>query len=332
MTDRLPPRLREVSTVGVYSPSGAFADDPHKLALYEAGLAQLRGLGLTVVEAEHTRGAWHHASGTAQDRVADLRQLLNHPEVDLILPSIGGHVTSQMLPLLDVEEIADSGKALLGFSDNALLPLVLADRTGTIGVHHGADVPFWFGRFAEGLYPLTLRSFTETIRGRPISEGPRPCRGVRGLSAAEGLCGVVAVQVTRAAIRTAATMVTVRPVLRLRPRRPARGRTRPAPARRLTHEPGHELAHATTRGRDHGGRVGVRTGHAEATGDDLAVRGLPHSSPEGLEPAVQAPNPGLEAPHRLPLANQQVTGWIGILRPHRVLDLDEARRRGGLPW
>lgn len=189
MTDRLPPRLREVSTVGVYSPSGAFADAPDKLALYEAGLAQLRGLGLTVVEAEHTHGAWHHASGTPQDRVADLRQLLNHPEVDLIVPSIGGHVTSQMLPLLDVEEIAASGKALVGFSDNALLPLVLADRTGTIGVHHGADVTFWFGRFAEGLYPATLTSFTEMTRGRFDLTGSGGWRGLQTGTASGRLLG-----------------------------------------------------------------------------------------------------------------------------------------------
>lgn len=189
MTDRLPHRLREVSTVGVYSPSGAFADAPDKLALYETGLEKLRGLGLTVVEAEHARGVWHHASGTPQQRVADLRQLLNHPEVDLIVPSIGGHVTSQLLPLLDVEEIAASGKALLGFSDNALLPLVLADRTGTIGVHHGADVTFGFGKFAAGLYPLSLRSFTEMTRGRFDLTGSGNWRGLQTGKASGRLLG-----------------------------------------------------------------------------------------------------------------------------------------------
>jgi len=166
MSWRLPERLGHVSTIGIWSPSGAFANDPDKLALYERGVAFLRGLGLSVVEASHCRGAWHHASATPAERAADLRELLDHPDIDLILPSIGGHVASQLLPLFDPRQVADSGKVLLGFSDNALLPLVVADQTGTITIHHAADVTFGFGRFAEGHYPLSSTSFADAISGR----------------------------------------------------------------------------------------------------------------------------------------------------------------------
>lgn len=166
MTSRLPARLGHASTIGVWSPSGAFAGSPDKLVLYESGLAHLLRLGFAVVEAAHCRGVWHHASGTPADRIADLRELLDHPDVDLIVPSIGGHVASHLLHLLDPDEIAASGKALLGFSDNALLPLIVADRTGTICIHQGADVAFGFGKFAGGQYPLSQKSFTDATSGR----------------------------------------------------------------------------------------------------------------------------------------------------------------------
>ncbi|HET9654581.1 MAG TPA: hypothetical protein VFP72_04455 [Kineosporiaceae bacterium] len=50
--------------------------------------------------------------------------------------------------------------------DEVEVPLIVADRTGSIGIHHSADVTFGFGEFAEGLYPLSQHSFAVLTRGR----------------------------------------------------------------------------------------------------------------------------------------------------------------------
>ena len=107
---------------------------------------------------------WHHASARPEVRVADLRELLEDATVDIILPSIGGHVAAQLLPLLDFDAIAASGKALFGFSDNSILPLVTTSRTGACTFHTACDVTFGFGRFSDTDYSLTQESFRQAVR------------------------------------------------------------------------------------------------------------------------------------------------------------------------
>lgn len=164
MTAHLPARLPGATTVGVYSPSGAFATDGDKTALFERGLARLRQLGFAVRESAHCRGVWHHSSAPPAERVADLYALLDDPDVDVILPSIGGHAATQLLPLLDVDRVAASGKALVGFSDNACLAAVTTAATGVLTLHAGVDVTFGFGRFPADGTSLSERSFLAAVR------------------------------------------------------------------------------------------------------------------------------------------------------------------------
>jgi len=155
----------EADTVGIYSPSGSFSDTHEKLKLFEAGVERIRDHGFSVVESAHVRGGWYHASAPAPDRVSDLHALVRSPEVDVIIPSIGGHVATQMLPAINFEEIAESGVALFGFSDNSIIPLVTSALTGAITFHSLCDVTFGFGRFDGGAYELTERSLFCALTG-----------------------------------------------------------------------------------------------------------------------------------------------------------------------
>lgn len=160
----LPPRLVGATTIGVFAPSASVAADPHLLALFETGVARLRSLGFTVRESAHCRGIWHHSSATPQDRVADLYELVADPQVDLLLPALGGHAATQLLPRLDLDRIADAGKALVGFSDSASLALLTAVRTGVVTMHSGVDVTKGFSRFPDDGSSLSERSFLAAVR------------------------------------------------------------------------------------------------------------------------------------------------------------------------
>ena len=157
---------RFIGTVGVYSPSGSFSDKPEKMLLFEKGVARLKALGFEVRESTHCRASWYHASASPADRAADLNELLMDPNVDIILPSIGGHVASQLLPLIDYKKVATSGKKLFGFSDNAIIPVVTTSTTGSLTYHTLCDVTFGFGRFTDVNYTLTEASFLRCVRDR----------------------------------------------------------------------------------------------------------------------------------------------------------------------
>lgn len=166
MNYRLPIGLRAPRHIGVFSPSGAFADTAEKLALFERGIAQIEHAGYSVRESPHCRGSWHQASAPPEVRIADLTDLLLDPDIDVILPSIGGHVAAELLPLLDLDALGAAEKVLFGFSDNSILPLVTTARTGLCTFHTLCDVTFGFGRFSDSAYALTQKSFAAALRER----------------------------------------------------------------------------------------------------------------------------------------------------------------------
>jgi muramoyltetrapeptide carboxypeptidase len=164
MTASLPSGLNSPSVVGVYSPSGAISNDKETFRLFNAGIARIEQLGFTVRESTHCRSAWYQMSAPAADRVSDINELVSDPDVDVIIPTIGGHAADQLLPFIDFQAIAASGKALFGFSDNSTLPLITSATTGAITFHTGCDVTYGFGRFADGAYQQTEAGFIEAIR------------------------------------------------------------------------------------------------------------------------------------------------------------------------
>lgn len=157
-----PERLGDAHTIGVYSPSGAFSDSEEEAELFENGLRRLRDLGFAVRLSDHCRSSWWHASARPQDRAADLHALLADPDVDVILPSLGGHVVAQALRFMDLKAVATSGKALFGFSDNSIVALAAASA-GAVTFHTACDVAFGFGRSEEPAFALTEASFLEAV-------------------------------------------------------------------------------------------------------------------------------------------------------------------------
>lgn len=159
MTSRLPGRIKNAKTIGIYSPSGAFCNSVEKTELYRRGRERLESHGFTVRESKHCAEIWWHASAPPEVRASDLADLVTDSETDIIIPSIGGHVAHQMLPYIDFERIAKSGKALFGFSDNAIIPLITTAQTGVVTFHTLCDLTFAFGRCDGTSYTLTETSF-----------------------------------------------------------------------------------------------------------------------------------------------------------------------------
>lgn len=183
MTSSLPVRLMNAKTIGVYSPSGPFCDSAEKTGLFRKGVKRLEGHGFTVRESKHCGEIWWNASGHPRDRASDLADLVADSETDIIIPSIGGHVAHQMLPYVDFGRIAESGKALFGFSDNAIIPLITTARTGAVTFHTLCDVTFGFGRCDGTSYALTEAGFLAATRSRTFdlagSKGWKPLQAGR---------------------------------------------------------------------------------------------------------------------------------------------------------
>lgn len=111
-TPRLPRALPEPATIGICAPSGRVDEQA-----LNAGIAFLQDLGHRVVTAGETRHAWRYFAGTDDERLAGFHALLDDASIDLVIAARGGYGMSRLLPRIDWNRVAASGKAFAGFSD-----------------------------------------------------------------------------------------------------------------------------------------------------------------------------------------------------------------------
>ncbi|MBU6468797.1 MAG: LD-carboxypeptidase [Betaproteobacteria bacterium] len=121
MLTRLPKRLNTHATFGVCSPSG-FIAELGKLDLANQYLTQR---GFKVIEGKHARGRHAYFSGTDSERLDDLNQLIDNPQVDAVIASRGGYGLTRVLEQIDYAKWADHQKPIIGFSDVTALNLAL---------------------------------------------------------------------------------------------------------------------------------------------------------------------------------------------------------------
>ena len=141
-TLQAPPRLARGSTLAVVSPaSDAAARYPVRL---ERGVRALRDHGFEVVVMPNARKtAWGGTAGTAAERAADLMTAFADPSIDGIVATVGGRLSSQLLPLLDYETIATHPKVVCGYSDVTALHCALGKNAGLQTFYGPAVMPDW---------------------------------------------------------------------------------------------------------------------------------------------------------------------------------------------
>src|SRR5580698_9894772 len=82
----------------------------------------------------HALEADGYLAGTDRQRAEDLQSAFDDPETSAVFCNRGGYGCARLLPLLDLDRIANSGKMFLGFSDITTLHLAL-NRRGMPTVH-----------------------------------------------------------------------------------------------------------------------------------------------------------------------------------------------------
>ena len=109
---RLPRRLPEPATIGVFAPSGRVDD-----AQLAAAVRHFMQSGHRVVVAEESAHEWRYFAGPDEERAAAFHRLLDDPSIDLMIAARGGYGLTRILQRIDWNRVAASGKAFVGFSD-----------------------------------------------------------------------------------------------------------------------------------------------------------------------------------------------------------------------
>jgi len=175
-----PRSLRPGDTIQFVSPASPLTED--KLGFVTQLLSDA---GYKTKISPHALDTDGYLAGTDKDRADDLQNAFDDPETSAVLCTRGGYGCSRILPYLDLDRIAESGKMFLGFSDITTLHLAL-NRLGMPTVHAPMALTLHYPREA-----WVYKSLLSTLRGdEPIPESaPIGTAVVGGIAEGETIGG-----------------------------------------------------------------------------------------------------------------------------------------------
>jgi len=118
-----PSFLKKGSVVGITCPSGYVSADRVAYAI-----TVLENWGFRVKKGKTIGASHHYFSGTDAERLADLQEMMDDPEVDAILMGRGGYGMSRIIDELDFRAFLHKPKWVCGFSDITVLHSHLESR------------------------------------------------------------------------------------------------------------------------------------------------------------------------------------------------------------
>jgi muramoyltetrapeptide carboxypeptidase len=159
---RKPRALGTGDRVALVAPASAFRRDD-----FDAGVGELQRLGFHPVYDDRVFERRLYLAGPAQLRADSWRDAWKDPDTAALIAIRGGYGSVHLLPLLAEEEIRDTPKIFVGYSDNTSLLVWLTLYCGLVSFHG----PMVEGRFARGPDGYDLDTFMRVAgRARPAGE------------------------------------------------------------------------------------------------------------------------------------------------------------------
>jgi muramoyltetrapeptide carboxypeptidase len=168
-----PRALRPGDRIAVVSPTSPFPRDE-----FDLGVAELRRLGYEPVWDESVFAREAMVSGSPATRAAAFLKAWFDPSIAALIAVRGGYGSVHLLPLLFADDLRQSPKAFVAYSDNTSLLTWLTTGCGIVGFHG----PMLEGRLAKGEAGYDRSSF---VRALTTTVGELSPEGMVALAAGE---------------------------------------------------------------------------------------------------------------------------------------------------
>ncbi len=155
-----PKALQKGDTIGLITPGSAMRRE-----VFEKTLANMDMLGFKVKYTTNMNVKKGFLAGTDQQRLSDIHQMFEDPEVDGIFCARGGYGTGRLLRDLNYELIQYNPKVLIGYSDITALHLAIHSMTGLV-TFHGPVGASDFSDFTRKAFELSVMKGKSTIAYR----------------------------------------------------------------------------------------------------------------------------------------------------------------------
>lgn len=170
-----PPALRPGDRIAVVAPASPFDREE-----FDNGIAELERLGFQPFYDESVFARDAYVAGPAALRREALRRAWQNPSVAGVVAVRGGYGSVQTLPWLPVEEIAETPKAFVGYSDLTTILTHLTINCGLVCFHG----PMLDRRLSRGEQGYDRQSFLNCLT-RPEPAGELTAPGLEILKAGD---------------------------------------------------------------------------------------------------------------------------------------------------
>lgn len=156
--------LKENDCIGVPAPSAA-ADNIQRINKMNNAKKNLESLGYKVVLSNNIFNNNNGRSASAEERASEVNNMIQNPNINMILCACGGDFLVEALPYINFELIKSNPKFVAGFSDptGILFPLTTKYDIATI---YGQN----FSSFGMQNMHKSLLDFLEIAKGNLIEE------------------------------------------------------------------------------------------------------------------------------------------------------------------
>jgi len=150
-----PQLLKNGDTVAIVAPAGKIAS-----VKVDAARNILESWDLQVVLGSNLFKDHHQYAATDDERLADLQNAMDDPEIKAVLFARGGYGVIRILDRIDFSGFRKSPKWLIGFSDITVFHSHLYSQFGIMAIH---------GPMAAGLTdPISAESLRNVLFGKPL--------------------------------------------------------------------------------------------------------------------------------------------------------------------
>ena len=144
---KFPPYLQKGDTIGIVAPAGFMAVEK-----MQACIETLDAWGYNVEMGDTTHSdSVNYFSGTDEERLKDLQQMMDNKKIKAILCARGGYGVSRIIDKLNFKKFKKHPKWIIGYSDITVLHAHLFTNYDIVSLHAPMAAAF----FALAPGPLT---------------------------------------------------------------------------------------------------------------------------------------------------------------------------------
>lgn len=167
MNMKVPPYLQKGDTIGLVAPAGYMP-----IEKMQTCVETLDQWGYTVEMGATTHSQSEtYFSGTDDERLADLQQMLDNKNIKAILCARGGYGISRIIDRINFKNFKKNPKWIIGFSDITILHAHLLSNYKIASMHAPMAAAFNDGEFNN----LFIQSLKNTMEGLPAQYECAPC-------------------------------------------------------------------------------------------------------------------------------------------------------------